>query len=185
MNYHFKSQHNSTWILVFSHDALKPNPWFNSETVLLSDFPQNGQYSLLSNLESFRYHGYFEFLLEYPEITGFNRWTQSSNPVLSSNVIDYHPVGKLSWDEFSWGGLALSSNPPFSLIDGTPSDNSWFYAIGQFKSWEIGILAGPTQSAQISKVKLWCRIEPFSNEHRHQWHLLKSSFLFLFLFLQN
>lgn len=33
--------------------------------------------------------GYFHFKLIYPELPGFNEWTQTSNPVQETKVIGY------------------------------------------------------------------------------------------------
>lgn len=94
-------------------------------------------YLILNNYQS---KDGFEFLLEYSDLTGYNRWKQSSNPLtITKNssmkkVPGYTPI-KISWDSNGWGGLAKSNNGT-SLLDGSVGSNENFYAIGCDKHLE-------------------------------------------------
>ena len=175
MSFIYKFQHNAHWILVFNHVTTKPDPWFNKSNVLYS--LEDGKYSILSLLEKYRINGHFEFLLEYPELTGYNRWIQISNPIETTEVVGYSPVGTLSWTKYGWTGLVLSSVQTHCLIDGTTLNDLWFYAIGQYKAWSYGSIAGPYhyQDANyyITKVSLWCRLPYLSTEGLTNQYIMK------------
>ena len=124
-----KNQFGVSWIQVFYHDYQIDQNWFNEENVQF--YNEEGKFSILSQLESFRINNHFEFLLQYPEHSGFNRWKQTSNPTLSKIVTGYSPVGTLSWTSNDWGGLALS-NYSNCFIDGSPQSGDWYFCIGQY-----------------------------------------------------
>ena len=173
-----KSQFGVSWIQVFYHDSTISKAWFNSSSVEFIN--EEGKYSILCKLESFRIHGYFEFLLEYPEHPGFNRWKQTSNPTISHTVTGYSPIGKLTWTQNNWNGLALSSDSS-CFIDGSPEKGDWYYSIGQYEQWIFGSLAGPIyhneSNSYTSKVYLWCRI-PVPHTFSKSFHI-KGTLLFL------
>ena len=147
-----KIAYNKAWIQVF-HQKYQSGSFFTPETVL-SHYDEY-KFSYLGQLESFRYKGKFEFLLEYPEIPGFNIFTQSSNPTQNYEVQNYHPI-KMSFTERFYG-LALSNDTESTFIDGNPGGTgNWFYAIGPYISYCQGI-PGPS-SKTVHEVDLWARI---------------------------
>ena len=152
-----KKQYGAAWVLVFLHDS--STGLYYSNTEVLSTSSQY-KYSILNYLEDFKYQGVWEFLLEYPELQGYNRWNQSSNPTKSTSVTDYNPI-HITWDINDWNGLALSSTSN-TFIDGSPTSNSFFYSIGLYRQWRESI-PGPynitdDEYEAIHKVLLWARI---------------------------
>ena len=82
------------------------------------------KYSILSEAETIKKYSddSFEFLLEYPELTGYNRWKQSIFPTKEPNnfskssATDYYPIS-ITWNTSSWGGLSRSVSVD-ALLDG-------------------------------------------------------------------
>ena len=73
----YKTAFGKQWKKIFYHDLPKSS-LFNSFEEGMKCFEEN-KYSLLYSInDEHRINGYYEFLLEYPDFKGFNRWIQSS-----------------------------------------------------------------------------------------------------------
>ena len=151
------------WLRVFHHNNLNGKElWSSVSQSNLSDgYDTVHRQSILSYLNNYQSKDGFEFLLEYSDLTGYNRWKQSSNPLtITKNssmkkVPGYTPI-KISWDSNGWAGLAKSNNGT-SLLDGSVGSNENFYAIGATSTWNGGIM-GPG-SVTKGSVDLWIRID--------------------------
>ena len=98
----------------------------------------------------------YEFLYESVQEGKYNRWRQTSNPLLvSESVSGYSPIS-IQMSENGWGGLSLSSTIGTStIIDGSPGSEDFWYAIGQQIGWNCGI---PASNTPVQEVYLWVRI---------------------------
>lgn len=154
---------NATWLRVFHHNNLSGTQLWSSvsQSNLENGYDTLYRQSILAYLNDYKNEEGFEFLLEYSDLTGYNRWKQSVNPVVitkSSNMkaVPGYASAKISWDSNGWGGLAKSSNGT-ALLDGSINSNNSFYAIGSTTSWNGGIM-GPGVVSKGS-VDLWVRID--------------------------
>jgi len=162
-----KYEQKAHWLLLFFHNSTN-GVYFQDEIEVLST-DQKQKYSILGILnENHKMNGYFEFLLEYPEIPGFNRWKQSINPrsVFDSSEVDigYVPVN-ISWTNNSFGGLAKSTYSQQTYIEGSIRHSRWFYAIGAYLTntyindicLRKDCIPGTDFNYEIKIVKLWVR----------------------------
>ena len=186
MNKPYKYSHSASWFLIFHHNSTggyfdETNwLWFNTEH----------RYSALGTLEKYRINGKLEFLLEYPQFEGFNRFKQTSNQKVSKTIEGYKPI-HLSWTTNSFGGLALSDYKG-AFIDGSPGNlNGWFYAIAARNSWN-GNIPGPYEKDQgfyqTTEVNLWIRVPLLCTNilyKRYNNHLISISLLIIGLLYKN
>lgn len=126
-------------------------------------------YSILHMLnDKYKINGKFEFLLEYPELGGCNRWKQSLNPLFdtddSAQAVGYEGIN-ISWSVTQWGGLVRSSQKSFTVLDGSCGSVNWHYAIGVYKGNSYSntqcpplgdCFPGPSSINRV--VLLWVRI---------------------------
>ena len=192
--YYYKSFRDAMWLKIFDHNLNGSNHFADEDEALSCKKPY--KYSILKEIETIgddaKYDGKYEFLIEYPEEQGnFNWWRQTNFPtkenesVKKSKVEGYEKVD-VSWDNHSWGGLAktihkitLEDNVNCipSLLDGSVSTNSWFYAIGKYKCSVTYVNTYPSYDPGYSQVVLWLRVKPciqvsFICERKIHLHLL-------------
>ena len=127
------------FVKVFSHDTA--GGLFSSQEDAINKNPGNPDaelFSILDQLEDYRDHeGIFHFKLCYLEITGVcggrcNEWTQASNPLYYSTIQGFQAISLAfphDGNNKSWRGLGRS-HANFSFLDDTPSDDTWWTAIG-------------------------------------------------------
>ena len=128
-NYEIINKYNAKWLKIFYHNSSSQIFFKNSEEALNCNTFH--KYSILNEINNnFLINNKFEFLLEYPELNGYNRWVQNTNPINQTDSIipGYNGI-HIDWSGVSWGGLARSSSI-HTLLDG--STNSWYFAIGAF-----------------------------------------------------
>lgn len=154
-----KTFEGARWLRIFHHDLLDGTLFWDAKAQVLT----NGGYeslhkqSILYALENYRNkNNQFEFLLEYSDIPGYNRWIQTSNPITTSEDVTGYKSVKTSWTSTSWYGLALS-NSGSTVLDGNKGNN-WWYAVGVISPHQGGV---PVYSGNISKetTDLWVRID--------------------------
>ena len=130
-------------------------------------------YSILYNLEAYRNkQGYFHFKLCYPELTQFpfpcNEWTQTSNPVLESEITDYKAV-HITWNKDSinrpFHGIGLSpASSKYNLIDDAPEQSNWWSSIGTIVGFGgSSTIPGP-KDIQVKKAELFVQYLPNTGE---------------------
>ena len=93
------------------------------------------KYSILSEVQEWPHSGKYEFLLQYPELEGYNRWKQTNFPLSEAyyqgkqEVEGYENVS-ITWTTRQWAGLQNSTG--CSLLEGSISVTNWYYAIGKY-----------------------------------------------------
>ena len=160
-----KYELDAAWARVFHHN----NHWGTNgkyfadaeEAQLITD--DNDKYSVLQNIANYKNTNNFEFLLQYPGVsdTQYNRWTQTANPITtnSGTAVGYTAVGTPSWTTGAFAGISKSYAPSKTFLDGSPLDNTWYYAIGSYGAYYDG-MPGPATIAGY--VNLWSRIDNFT-----------------------
>ena len=158
------------FVKVFSHDT--GGGLFSSQEEALNKNPDNPDaelFSILDQLEDYRDHeGILHFELCYPEITGVggghcNEWTQTSNPLYYSTIQGFQAIALAfphDGNKKPWQGLGRSF-AKYSVLDDTPSDDTWWTAIGataysapeHIKS-EEDCIPGP-RTHMVTKVELY------------------------------
>ena len=155
--FHFETKTfgGATWLKVYYTNS-------KNGTVLWKDIDELGcsfqayKWSILGMLPYFYNNTWkYEFLLEYPSLGKYNRWRQTSNPLLTDQSVSGYSAVDISMTQNNWGGLALSSTKGSTIIDGSPSADTWFYAIGQQTVHQGGI---PANDSSVQEVYLWVRI---------------------------
>lgn len=171
--YKIKYSLNKTWLLIFRHNSVKGGFFIDSNEARFSMNPN--KFSLLSRINSsFKVTNdnadfFYEFILEYPELEGFNHWSQElfpSDERTETDQVGYKELSQISWSNSYWGGLALNEHEKeSSYIDGSPLTQTWHFAIGAYKSYLIdNQFPGPcliqnSCKNSVSEVKLWMRLD--------------------------
>ena len=163
--------HNfTTWFLVFEHILDSSNDYFTGNNEILSSNSKH-KYSVLGFVEShkeyFRYRGKYEFKLEYPELNGYNHWSQTVFPTDANAETDngYENINcKFTYN--GWHGLSLTKNTDKALLDGSPyNKDTWFFPIGQKGRYAAGYdcLPNPNDHIDLNEInclritRLWIR----------------------------
>ena len=151
---------NCFWQLLYYHDYTTAMCWNSFDEAKNS--LKKDKYSILYSLnEKYKINGEYEFLLEYPELTGYNHWCQTSSPLEEKetdsdgkqNATGYRVIQN-SWTGEYFGGLVLSSNAQ-CLIDGSTYHSNTWYSIGRTEEYYGGV-PGPCKTVQ--KTQLWIRV---------------------------
>lgn len=154
---------DAVWLRLFHHNNLAGTELWKAVSQSASEegYDVLHRQSVLSYLNNYKGKNGFEFLLEYSNLSGYNRWIQSTNPLETekkssmTKVPGYEAIS-ISWNYYNWGGLA-KSNSGKALLDGSIDSSNLFYAIGSTTSWNGGI-PGPNQ-AITGSVDLWVRVD--------------------------
>ena len=158
--YTIKYDYGACWILIFYH--LSENQYLFTNEAEFNDSQTSYKYSIIGKAPYFhRVSNKYEFLLEYPGIDGYNRWTQTVFPTSytedqNSSVPGFDCVN-CTWNNFM--GLARPDHKN-SFLEGQPHNQGWFFAIGQKSKWadenrNYGI---PGPLIPVQSVLLWMRI---------------------------
>jgi len=167
-------KHGCRWLKVFYHDS-STGIYFSSLSDALS-CNTSYKFSILGSIDGqYQINGKFEFLLEYPDVEGYNRWKQTLNPKDNPESNGKQATGyegiSISFPGRYWGGLVKSSDPG-TVFDGSAGNVNWWFAIGcKSSSWKPKLFPGPaisyTELIPVSKVILWVRndhLEPIVQE---------------------
>ena len=161
----------SLWGRVFYHNCKEGSDLFTSLAQAKSVNTAT-KFSALGLLDNYKKSdGTFEFLLRYPHkgSTGYNRWTQTSNPCnefitttsAGTGTATGYKAVSISWTGNYWGGLARQNSDATAYspcyLSGSVGHGNWFYAIGAAIIHGDGMPAydGSTWGA----VELWVRLE--------------------------
>ena len=121
----------------------------------------SGDFSELDELEDCRGRddGKLHLKLVFPQMDGpnTNEWKQTTNPVTAGRggVEGYEPI-EISHTGQTWGGLEY--NGASSLLDGSVSVSSWWYAIGSTADYSPGGMPGP--AVVVSETELYAMCSP-------------------------
>ena len=127
-----------TWVKVFNHNTAGGMfSRVNRDLVrnFNSDDPDANLYSILDQMENYRINGLFHIRFCYPGYTSdefpCNEWTQSSNFLEESEVVDYKPI-RISYEKcygtIDFGGLKKNTLSYFSYFVATCY--SWYFGVG-------------------------------------------------------
>jgi len=173
------SKYGSRWKLVFYQNTNGGVFFSQINDGLFCDNARS--YSILSNLdESYKFNGKYEFLLEYPAVTGYNRWRQSLNPINDIETNDKTAIGyeavHIDWTAKFWGGLVRSSSS-YSLLDGSAGTSHWWYAIGVITNGYSPNFPGPaieglSDGTPVQEVYLWVRTTDMTSNAAYKFKLL-------------
>ena len=134
-----ENDNNYKWVLIFHHNSSNRVLFKkeNKNEVLFS--MDKNKYSILRKItEKHKIGEYYEFMLKYPQRNHYIIWKQKTNPIYSPSNSDvgFELIEKNTPDiSENFDGLALSSQPNHSYLDGMIADSSWFYSIGAYQSW--------------------------------------------------
>ena len=161
-----REEYGARWLKIFYHNS-NNKVFFASEKEAL--FVVSSQkFSFLKYLNKIqRYESTkYEFLLEYPEIEGKNRWTQTLSPLVASPGSDngYNPIN-ISWDGGNWRGLFIDKGATY--LKGSYTEY-WFYAICSFNKYNYNdTFPGPSvngvKNYSVKEAYLWIRIKDSGN----------------------
>eukprot|EP00211_Chloroparvula_japonica_P005316 CAMPEP_0119136526 /NCGR_PEP_ID=MMETSP1310-20130426/21606_1 /TAXON_ID=464262 /ORGANISM="Genus nov. species nov., Strain RCC2339" /LENGTH=811 /DNA_ID=CAMNT_0007127523 /DNA_START=185 /DNA_END=2620 /DNA_ORIENTATION=- len=139
------------WRTVYRQDQFHyfaPNEWVKN-----ADTPDATTFAVLQDLEQYRQgDGKLYFRMYWP--SSWNWWRQTSNPAVSTTVLQYFPVQVDHTDNY-WGGL--QGNNTLTLLEGSVSDDLWFYSVGSFTPYMDGI---PAWNGPVPQVELYARGDP-------------------------
>ena len=119
----------------------------------------SGDFSELDELEDCRGRddGKLHLKLVFPQMDGpnTNEWKQTTNPVTAGRggVEGYEPI-EISHTGQTWGGLEY--NGQSSLLDGSVSVSSWWYAIGSTADYSPGGMPGPAVVVSETEMYVMC-----------------------------
>ena len=159
-----KYLYGKTWLLIFRHIASSVK--FNENTCLHAN--ENGKYSELGSISSlFLINGYYEFILQYPEI-GEIAWKQNKSPLdITESDISKDDVGLIitrnRYNFTKFKGMMRSTRCTCFDCDNNTISQYWF-AIGQTHE-EFSDIPGPRYyrngeiiESFVKEVQLWIRI---------------------------
>lgn len=140
------------YIKVFEHNSLLGG-FFNNATEA-QNCNKPGKFSILNDMDQYKYGDKYQFMLYYPEVETRNIWKQDSNPCSASTVSGYEPILIQSGNN-RWGGLCLSTFAG-CYVDGSVNTTDWWYAIGAYQRHGAGLktFPGPNSKA-IHLAQLW------------------------------
>ena len=133
----FKYFLNKRWLKIFHHNASGGIYFDTVEEALYTNKPQ--KFSIIGLITpEFKNNDYYEFLLEYPEVEGYNNWKQKLFPrdvseslnMNSGYTCDESQGCACSWTGKYWKGLSRSSKTSDALLDGSFTEDHWWFAIG-------------------------------------------------------
>ena len=172
--FEYISFNNSQWLKIFYHNS-KNNANFSYESEALYSIEQE-KYSIIGIATKFRrMRGKYEFLLYYPAFKDkYNQWKQTIFPLYESDSLPGNTTGyekiHIDWEDYGWRGLAYNTHisegasHPSSLLDGSLSSGTWYYAIGKYKDapgWTGNGIPGPNSS--VTEVYLFMKVFDFNH----------------------
>ena len=189
--YEFKNELGASWVKIFYQHVKQIEDAFDEVDDALYVIDTN-KYSILSEAYQWKHEGPYEFLLQYPELTGYNYWSQTNFPLgencdtSKKNVDGFYNIS-CTWTGQHWGGLCRSTG--CSLLEGTVNHTNWFYAIGTKKDcgdYGVSDIPGPN-SYRVHEVYLWMRVSDIilSNFFTSCSRLMLRIHFFTFIFLLN
>ena len=158
-----KKKYGALWQLIFYHDI--SGGLFNASTALVSN--EEKRFSAIGMVtSSFKQNDYYEYLLEYPNFSGYNRWQQKiaiadTTSSQTKEDIGYKKI-HVDFSEKDWGGIARSSQSA-TIFDGSPGvDKYYWHSIGATSYYYNkiqfpGLFYGSGEDG-VQYVSLWIRI---------------------------
>lgn len=156
-NFEIKDFGGAKWLKVYYTNS-------KNGTVVWKDIDELGctfqkyKWSILGLLPNFYNSswGGYELLYESPQENKYNRWRQTSDPMLTTNSVTGYNGITIQMSGNGWGGMSISTQKGTdTIMDGSPGDTTWWYAIGQQKNYNGGIPGG---SVAVQEIYMWVRI---------------------------
>ena len=193
----FETKYDKRWLKIFYHDSSNKN-WFTSDEELLH-CNEEDKYSIFEYISpDFKINDYYEFLLEYPGLSGYNNWKQKILPTQAFESITTD-IGytcepeegcSCQWTIKSWKGLKRSSKTSYSFIDGSQSSEYWFTIGAKMAYKSQNKFPGPGET--VTNVSLWIRVPPklFLEKSNiitcnKYFHLIKIKSAFIFIIIMK
>ena len=187
----FKYKFSAAWQLIFFHNST--TGLFFDETKIQS-IDDDHRYSIMGSInEKYKRNGYFEYLIEYPEVPGYNRWKQQksiADTEVSDNATDigFKPIHiDFHNRETPFEGLS-KSNTRYTIYDGSPakgaSNSGFWFSIGATGKYnQKNQFPGPyygTVEDGVTLCYLWIKVcDAFVTCHR----IFHFSFIYPMLFM--
>lgn len=153
--------YDSGWVRVLNHNAGHFEEVELNDTLMFADkteaancnrgHPYSPLYSILDQISKFKIDGKFTFKLLIPEENLRNIWSQTSDPYVTTGLIEGYTAIDISHTINYWGGISKSSTSS-CLIDGSPGNGTWHYAIGCINRWSDGF---PGANESVRNLELW------------------------------
>ena len=168
-DYVVKEDHGAKWLRIFYHNS-QNSEFFSDNREAAFSINNANKYSILKYLPHIRTYerGKYEFLIEYPGSSGFNRWKQTSNPLTHTTVTGFeYKESDLTWPIY-FDGLSKYTNN-LTFLAGCYKKDWWHFAIGSYTQYKtnVGQFPGQTISTEggalASQVILWIRVAKFLN----------------------
>ena len=148
----YKYEYNALWVKVFYQNS-STGEYFNQNDIQSCNTKY--KYSIMNKIEEIKTGKTYEFMLEYPQIKGYNRWTQTSSSTMTSEkVSNYTPID-ITWSGNNWKGICKSNNYN-TYLDGSVGNNDYWYSIGSYKN--TGSFNG-SNGKTVSICSLYARID--------------------------
>ena len=146
---------NADWVEVFYHYNKYGSILFASADDLANK-PVNTaeKFSILNQLGSLATSGTYEFVMFWTDISGIQRWKQTSNPATTYNSVTGYQAISVPFTQNNWSGLSKSTDSSVTFIDGSVGVN-WFYAVGAYSAWRGGIPAASTANKEV--LRIWVK----------------------------
>ena len=185
----YARKYDANWLLLNYINIAKSPLWESLQQANYSI--EKYRYSILSLMDnSYKINNNeFEFLLEYPDLKGYNRWYQQSNPLEEYEGNSPGPKSARGYREHTitynngyWGGLVRSSDPG-TLLDGSTYHHYTFYSIGSTYFHNGGIPA--YYDVAVLETSLWVRVSkiPFNLNNPSCYFSLLSKMSFKILLI--
>ena len=162
--YELKTQYGASWVKLFYHHFDNYEDAFEKAEDALDVYNEK-QYSIILEASKWPHDGPYEFLLQYPDLVGYNRWSQTNFPLnetdstSSKSTVEGFSNISCTWTNANWGGLQRANNI-YTLLEGSIGHVDWFYSIGIRRNisavWGIRCLPGPLSC--VYNIYLWMRI---------------------------
>ena len=160
----FKYEYGKLWMLLFYHNCTYDDFFVKDDEILFSN--TSTKFSLFGYGSSFKSNGAYEFLLEYPEVEGHNRWRQTIFPLNTDEAKSSENGFISSSCDCSWTpsfkGLIKSASNDKSILDCAQAGD-WWYSIGAKTNYTyfhkipgpISLVGQSYRSHYVSEVYLW------------------------------
>ena len=156
--------YDKEFVRIFFHDTSHKQFFKNEEEALFSQEKYKQSVLKYVTPEFTVDDNKYEFILQYPELDVNIHWTQETS-ILEKTLDTKHELLDDSDEASRFGGLAVSYDSNYTLLDGIVSDYTpdWWYCIGAYLP-ELDAnnqIPGPyigSVSTTVNKVALYIRI---------------------------